>query len=158
MAAFCAKCGNALNESSAFCPACGAPVSASTNPSYAPYVPAATNSGLDQNLAAMLSYVLGWVTGIVFLLIDKRPFVRFHAAQSIVVFGGLFIIRIVLAFALDSTYFFGFGVLHLLLYFLFGMLAFVLWIVLMIQAYQGKTLRLPVAAGIADSIAGKVQA
>jgi uncharacterized membrane protein len=48
-----------------------------------------TRSGLPENIAALLSYVLGWITGLVFLLIDKRPYVRFHAAQSIVVFLGL---------------------------------------------------------------------
>ena len=37
----------------------------------------------------LLCYVLGWVTGLIFFFIDKRPFVRFQAAQSIVVFGGL---------------------------------------------------------------------
>jgi uncharacterized membrane protein len=46
-------------------------------------------SGLSENLAALLSYVFGWITGLIFLLLDKRPYVRFHAAQSIVVFLGL---------------------------------------------------------------------
>jgi len=56
-----------------------------------------TQSGLSENVAGLLCYVLGWVTGLIFYFIDKRPFVRFHAAQSIVVFGGLTIIRIVLS-------------------------------------------------------------
>jgi hypothetical protein len=47
-----------------------------------------TGSGLPENIAALLSYVLGWITVLVFLLIDKRHYVRFHAAQSIVVFLG----------------------------------------------------------------------
>ena len=55
-----------------------------------------TRSGLPENIAALLSYVLGWITGLVFLLIDKRPYVRFHAAQSIVVFLGLQILQAVL--------------------------------------------------------------
>src|SRR5438477_8847003 len=54
-------------------------------------------SGLSENLAALLSYVFGWITGLIFLLLDKRPYVRFHAAQSIVVFLGLHILRAVLA-------------------------------------------------------------
>jgi hypothetical protein len=41
-------------------------------------------AGLQENVAGLLCYILGWVTGIIFLLIDKRPFVRFHAAQSII--------------------------------------------------------------------------
>ena len=48
------------------------------------YLPQTANAS-----AALLSYVLGWITGLVFLLIDKRPYVRFHAAQSVVVFLGL---------------------------------------------------------------------
>ena len=53
-------------------------------------------SGMSENVAAFLCYLVGWVTGIIFFLIDKRPFVRFHAAQSIVVFGGLHILNIVI--------------------------------------------------------------
>ena len=60
-----------------------------------PY-PATASSGLSENAAACLSYALGWITGIIFYLIDRRPYVRFHAAQSIVTFGGLHLIRIVL--------------------------------------------------------------
>ena len=44
-------------------------------------------SGLEENVAGLLCYVLGWVTGLIFFLIDKRPFVKFHAAQSIVHVG-----------------------------------------------------------------------
>ena len=58
---------------------------------------AGTQSGLSENVAGLLCYLLGWVTGLIFYFTDKRPFVRFHAAQSIVVFGGLMIIRMVLA-------------------------------------------------------------
>ena len=63
-----------------------------------------TQSGLPENIAALLSYVLGWITGLVFLLTDKRPYVRFHAAQSIVVFLGLHILRVVLGMACASNY------------------------------------------------------
>ena len=70
-------------------------------------LPPAAQSGLSENTAACLSYVLGWLTGIIFFLIDKRPYVRFHAAQSIVTFGGLHIIRIVLAMVFGMGFFFG---------------------------------------------------
>ena len=52
---------------------------------------------MDENVAGLLCYSLGWVTGLIFLLIDKRPFVRFHAAQSLVVFGGLHIVYYILS-------------------------------------------------------------
>ena len=67
-------------------------------------------SGLSENLAALLSYVFGWITGLIFLLLDKRPYVRFHAAQSIVVFLGLHILRAVLAAIFGMGWWFaGFG-------------------------------------------------
>jgi uncharacterized membrane protein len=102
--------------------------------------------------------VLGWLTGIVFLLIDKRPFVRFHAAQSIVVFGSLHIISIVLGTFLGVSLFTGgfhifapgFLLLHLI-----NLAAFILWIFLMIKAYQGERFKLPVASDLAEGIAGK---
>ena len=78
-----------------FCPSCGAPQAGGVANSMAPA--ASTQSGLSENVAGLLCYLLGWITGLIFFLIDKRPFVRFHAAQSIVVFGGLTVIRIVLS-------------------------------------------------------------
>ena len=66
-----------------------------------------TKSGLPENVAALLSYVLGWVTGLVFLLIDKRPYVRFHAAQSVVVFLGLHLLRGVLGLIFGVGWWFG---------------------------------------------------
>ena len=106
----------------------------------------------------MLCYLLGWLTGIIFLLIDKRPFVRFHAAQSIVIFGALFVCRLLLTFAwVGSGYYYGgmFGI-HLLLSSVLSLITVVAWIVLMVMAYQGKRFEVPIAAGIAHSLAGKV--
>ena len=49
-----------------------------------------TSTGLDENVAGLLCYVLGWVSGLVFILIEQENnFVRFHAMQSIIVFGAL---------------------------------------------------------------------
>ena len=87
----CTKCGANVADNAAFCPSCGATMGIASSS-----VPAtSTQSGLTENVAGLLCYVLGWITGLIFLLIDKRPFVRFHAAQSIVVFGALMVIRIV---------------------------------------------------------------
>ncbi|HTQ96040.1 MAG TPA: hypothetical protein VMH89_04505 [Candidatus Acidoferrum sp.] len=138
--AFCKACGQEIGGAS-FCPKCGANQTAAATPVAAPAAP--SSEGLQENIAGLLCYALGWVTGIVFLLIDKRPFVKFHAAQSIVVFGGLSIIRIALIF------------LHGFPFMLFGLLSLigvVLWVVLMVKAYQHQMFRLPVAADIADSI------
>lgn len=157
--AFCAKCGTSIAEGVAFCPQCGAAtgpvVTGTPAPAVGPPVtpmaaPAA--SGLTENVAGLLCYLLGWLTGIIFLLIDKRPFVRFHAAQSIVVFGGLMIIRIVLTFGWFASY--GFFSLWSLISLAVSLLTLILWIYLMVTAYQGKTVEIPIAAGIAKSIAG----
>jgi uncharacterized membrane protein len=112
-------------------------------------------AGLQENVAGLLCYALGWLTGIIFLLIDKRPWVKFQAAQSIVVFGGLTIIRIGLAVIggmLGGVI--GFGV-WAMLGILIGLVGLVLWILLMVKAYQHENFRVPVAANIADGIAGK---
>jgi uncharacterized membrane protein len=105
-------------------------------------------------VAGLLCYVLGWLTGIIFLLIDKRPFVRFHAAQSIVVFGALTILRIGFGIVMGVGGIVGFG-LWAMISMLLGLLTLVLWILLMIKAYQHELFRVPIAAPIADGIAGK---
>jgi uncharacterized membrane protein len=106
---------------------------------------------MAENVAGLLCYALGWVSGLIFYFIDKRPFVRFHAAQSIVVFGGLTIIRVGLGMVfLTGGVSLGFGLLWLV-----SILGFVLWILLMIKAYQGERYRLPIAADLAGQIFGK---
>lgn len=150
--AFCGKCGSAVTDGVPFCPQCGAAVGA-TAPAPVAITPAGT-SGLQENVAGLLCYVLGWLTGLIFLLIDKRPFVRFHAAQSIVVFGALFVIRMIISFGVLGSGFYAFLSLWSLISMLVSLLTLVLWIVLMVQAYQGKLFEVPIAAGIAKSIAG----
>ncbi len=147
--AFCKACGQEIGTST-FCPKCGASqgaVAPASAPGVAP-VAAPSSEGIQENIAGLLCYALGWVTGIIFLLIDKRPWVKFQAAQSIVVFGGLTIIRIGLVFMHGiAGGIFGWG-----LFFLIGIVGFVLWILLMIKAYQHETFRVPIAADIADSM------
>ena len=59
--------------------------------------PAGTSTGLSPNVAGLLCYVAGWITGIIFLVLEQRnKFVRFHAAQSIVTFGTITVAGIVL--------------------------------------------------------------
>jgi uncharacterized membrane protein len=143
--AFCKACGQDIG-SAAFCPKCGASQS-SAAPAPAPATAAPSSEGLAENVAGLLCYAVGWVTGIIFLLIDKRPWVKFQAAQSIAVFGGLSIIRIGLIFVGHLVGWAIFG--------LIGLVGFVLWIFLMVKAYQHENVRIPIAADIADSLAGK---
>ncbi len=122
---------------------------------------ASTQSGLTENVAGLLCYVLGWITGLVFFLIDKRPYVRFHAAQSLVVFGGLHILRIVLAMGFGVSWWVGGGIgltgfsFGWLLFSLISVVALILWIVLMMKAYQGERFKVPIAGDLAESFAGK---
>jgi uncharacterized membrane protein len=147
----CSKCGTVVGDNVAFCPSCGAPQAATSS---GPFVgtPASGTSGMSENVAGLLCYVLGWITGLIFYFIDKRPFVRFHAAQSMVVFGGLTIIRIALGmmFLTGTGFHLGFGLLALV-----SLLGLILWILLMIKAYQGEKYRVPIAADLADQIFGK---
>jgi uncharacterized membrane protein len=109
---------------------------------------------MAENVAGLLSYVLGWVTGIIFYMIDKRPFVRFHAAQSIVVFGGLMVVQIALTMVFGFGGFASFGFAWAL-HGLVELVGAVLWIVLMVKAYQGERFRVPVAAEITEKVFGK---
>jgi uncharacterized membrane protein len=149
--AFCKACGSELGGA-AFCPKCGASQNASAIP--ASTAPAASSEGLAENVAGLLCYVLGWLTGIIFLLIDKRPFVKFHAAQSIVVFGALTVIRIGFGIVMGVGGLVGFG-LWAAISMLLSLLGLVLWILLMVKAYKHELFRVPIAAGVADGIAGK---
>jgi uncharacterized membrane protein len=94
------------------------------------------------------------------LIIDKRPTVRFHAAQSIVIFGALSILWfIIYEVFYASIVFAGFGMgwsFGYIIYLLVELAAGVLWILLMVKAYQRQMFRVPVAANIADSLVGKV--
>jgi uncharacterized membrane protein len=148
--AFCSACGAEVSGA-AFCPKCGAAQGAVAAPAASA---AAPTEGLAENVAGLLCYILGWLTGIIFLLIDKRPFVKFHAAQSIVVFGGLTVLRIALGvmFSFGGLFTFGLGGI---LFLLLGLVGVVLWILLMVKAYQHELFKVPIAAGIAEGIAGK---
>ena len=156
--AHCTQCGTALADDARFCPSCGRSQPATGTP-IPPTNPGATQSGLSENAAALLSYVLGWLTGLIFLLVDKRPYVRFHAAQSLITFGGLHIIRIVLAamFGFGWWAYGGWGHLGMgaLLIGVVGLVTLVLWIVCMVKAYQGQRFKVPIAGDIAEGLAGR---
>ena len=120
-----------------------------------------TQTGLSENVAGLLCYILGWITGLIFLLVDKRPFVRFHAAQSLVTFGSLHILTIILAmtfvggglFRGDFSWSaFGFWGVALSVV---RIVALIAWIVGMIKAYQHERFHFPIFGDLADQIAGK---
>ncbi|WP_323674256.1 hypothetical protein [Halorubellus sp. PRR65] len=125
-----------------------------------------TSTGLDSNVAGALAYLFGALTGIVFYVLEPEDeFVRFHAAQSIVVSVGFFVLAIATTIVTTvlsvlggagTTATLAFGLVSLvisLLWLLVALAGFGLWLFLMLRAYQGKRTRIPIAAGIADRIA-----
>ena len=101
-----------------------------------------TSSGMEQNVAGLLCYVLGWVTGIIFLIIEKdNKFVRFHAIQSIVVFGAISIVQIILWVI---------PVIGWIIGILVWIGTVILWAFLMYKAYQGQMYKVPIAGNIAE--------
>lgn len=105
--------------------------------------PNKTSSGIQPNVAGLLCYLAWWVTGIIFLIIEKEnKVVRFHAWQSIFTFGGITIIQIIL----DFIPFIGW-ILGILVW--IG--SVILWVLLMYNAYQGKMIKLPITGNLAES-------
>ena len=105
-----------------------------------------TSTGLAENVAGLLCYVLGWVSGLVFILIEREnKFVRFHAMQSIIVFGAITIAGYIIGLIPFIGAFLG-GLIWLL--------GVVLWIVLMVKAYQGTMFKLPGSGNLAEKWVG----
>jgi uncharacterized membrane protein len=101
-----------------------------------------TSTGLDANLAAALTYLVGFVTGIIFLLVEKdNRFVRFHAMQSTLVFVGIVAIDILLQIVPILG--------ALVVVFIVIPASAVLWLLLMYKAYQGEEFKLPLVGQMA---------
>ena len=138
--AFCPSCGAAVEGRS--CAKCGTSVDPATPPA-AP-VPVISAAGLPENTAAALCYLLGLVTGIIFLVLEpynKNKLIRFHAFQSIFLHVAVIIVWVALRTALP------WGVWWLIS--LIDLAFFILWIFMLVQTYQGKKVVLPVIGDLA---------
>jgi len=146
---FCPKCGTENPEHAKFCTKCGAALVPPAGGSETPATPPAqTSVGLQPNIAGLLCYVAGWITGIVFLVIEKKSqFVRFHAWQSIMTFGVLTVAYLILSFI---------PIIGWVIAWIISILSFVLWIILIIQAGTGKMWKLPWIGNWAERQASKV--
>ncbi len=101
-----------------------------------------TSMGMQANTAALLSYLAGWITGIIFYLLEKEnKFVRFHAMQSIATFAFLTVVGYILPFI---------PIIGWILIPVIVIVSFILWIFCMIKAYQGEKFKLPFAGDIAE--------
>lgn len=149
---FCANCGSEVKGS--FCEKCGTPVGGGApgpsgqQPSGQGVPP--SGGGLDDNIASLLCYLGGVITGIIFLVLapyNQKKLIRFHAFQSIFLFLGLIAVWIVLGSVL------GFILPWMITGLLFTLLqlgCLGLWIYLMVTAYQGKKIVLPVVGPMAE--------
>jgi len=165
---FCSKCGTENPEGAKFCSKCGATLGTKDAPVRTAGKSPETSNGLAPNIAGLLCYVGGWISGIVFLVIEKKSkFVKFHAWQSLMTFGILSVAQIVISgihsaiIAITSSVFlpifaFGFITVAGILSTIIWVLTTILWIILMIQAWNGKIWKLPWVGNWAEKQANKV--
>ncbi len=98
-----------------------------------------TSLGLDENVEALLAYLVGWLSGLLLVLLETRSrYVRFHAMQSLLFFGGITVISMV-------------PVIGWILAVPLTVVSFVMWIVLMYKAYRGERFKLPVVGDMAEN-------
>ena len=105
-----------------------------------------SGTGLKKESAAALSYVLGPVTGIIFLVLEQDPFVRFHAMQSIVVFGVLIVLQALLGLTVIFSVFVP----------LLSLVAFALWLILIYKAFNGEKWEVPFVSQIVKQLLNEV--
>jgi len=97
---------------------------------------------MDANIAAALSYLVGFVTGVIFLLLEKEnKFVRFHAMQSTILFAGIVAVDILVQLVPILG--------ALVVIFVVIPASAILWLLLMFKAYQGEEFRLPLVGDVA---------
>ena len=144
---FCAKCGAPVEGR--FCAQCGAAVGQSAPQPEPLSLPPVSAPGLADNVASALCYVLGLITGILFLALapyNRNSTVRFHAFQSIFLHLALIVLYFGLVLLMGAM-FGGFGILLGPAIQLGG---FALWLYMLISTYKGKTVVLPVIGPIAQ--------
>ncbi|HIQ32878.1 MAG TPA: hypothetical protein EYH55_05315 [Methanothermococcus okinawensis] len=106
-----------------------------------------TKLGLEENIEGVLCYLLGEITGILFLLLEREnDFVKFHAMQSIITFLSLKIITVILI----NIPYIGSPIALLI-----SLVGTVLWILGMYNAYLGKRYKFPIFGDIAEELLRK---
>src|ERR1044072_67498 len=139
------------------------PVQVSSQP---PATVAKSSTGLDENIAALLSYIFGWVSGLIFFLIEKDSrLVRFHAMQSLLLQVFLAVLAIVIwvvlfVMLLISSHISGLlstlvTIVATLIWIVLGIGFLVGWIMCLIKAYQSQYFKLPVIGNFAEKFSQK---
>jgi uncharacterized membrane protein len=122
----------------------------------APQPTPTSGTGLAPNLAGALAYLLGPITGILFLVLEKNDrFVRFHAMQSTILSVAWFVASIALSVLSGAVPVIGW-IFGLLLSIVMSIGGFILWLLLMFKAYQGQEWELPWVGQFARKQLGEV--
>lgn len=157
---YCTKCGAAVGDGTTFCGSCGTQVigTAAQAGVGSPLAPAAgiQVTGLTSNVAAALTYLFGFITGIIFLVIEpynKDPFVRFNAFQSIFLSVFYIVFSMVFGMLFLGSLGFLFTLIALALR-LVELAFFLLWLFLMYKAYKNERYSLPIIGPLAAKQAG----
>ena len=171
----CHSCGTALAEDTRFCQTCGSPTGSPTEfaerssgstvqqPAAVAVITPPVQTGpqtMDTNLVGALTYLAGFITGIIFLVLDpykSNSFVRFHAFQSIflnVAWVAFWIFWMILSAILTPLTAGVFGLIALPVMLIFSLGGFGIWAFLMYQAYQQKLFKLPIVGKFAAQHAG----
>ena len=117
-----------------------------------------TSTGVDPRLSALLCYLAWWVSGLVFLVLEQEHrAVRFHAAQSIVLFGGLSLLILLMAMASLGVLFISPAAFQAIwmLSWLLSLGAVALWLFVMLKVLRGESWRVPYAGNLAARLAGQ---
>jgi len=160
---FCAGCGSAITQGSGFCAGCGKPV-ATVSQGEVAAAPAVISSpaasGLTPNLAGALAYILGLITGVLFLVLEpykRDPFVRFHAMQSVLYSAAVIVFsiawRIMVSILSDINPWLALATFPIRLLISLGF--FGLWLFVMYQAHSGREYRIPFIGALAAKQIGK---
>lgn len=108
----------------------------------------------SRNLVAAVSYLAFFITGIVVLFAEKDDkFIRFHAMQSTVLFGGLFLANLVISLVFGSFSFL--GIILNLVNNLLWILWLIIWVISMYKAYRGQIFKWPIAGDFAEKQIGR---
>ena len=156
--AFCAKCGTSLAEGVAFCPSCGTPVG--TTPSGSATAPPTGARPMASNVAGLIAYLAGFITGVIFLVIEPYKsdrFVRFHAFQSIFFSVAYLVIRMAWHMIFGVLFLASWGLMWPVISLSWVVVRlgfFVLWLFLMFKAYNNERFMLPVIGDLAARQAG----
>lgn len=122
--------------------------------------------GLDENIAALLAYLFGWVSGLIFFLLEKdSKLVRFHAMQSILFNVVILVLSVVLWIVsfvlilmmamLPDVMASLMGLVTSLIWLVFSVALLVGWILCLVRAYQGTFFKLPIIGNMAEKIVNK---